>query len=255
MGEAAVVRYELDGPVAWLTLTRPEARNAIDRAVAAGLWEGFRRFAADDAARVLVLTGAGEAFCAGADLKEMAATGLTVPPRDLVPCLGDNLDLDKPVIAAVNGPAYGGGFLLAQMCDLVVAADGASFAIAEARWGRGAPWAAPLPWLVPPRVALELLLTARPLNAARALQAGLVNLVVPAAELRGAAQRLATTIAGNAPLSLQAAKRMVYASAGLDRRAALEEGWRLFEPVYLSEDAQEGPSAFLERRAPRWRGR
>jgi enoyl-CoA hydratase/carnithine racemase len=102
---------------------------------------------------------------------------------------------------------------------------------------------------------LELLLTARPLNAARALEVGLVNRVVPAAELRGAAQRLATTIAANAPLSLQAAKRMVYASAGLDRRAALEEGWRLFEPVYLSEDAQEGPSAFLERRAPRWRGR
>jgi enoyl-CoA hydratase/carnithine racemase len=250
-----VVSYQLEDGVAWLVIDRPEARNAINQAVGKGLWEGFRRFEEDPAAAVLVLTGTGEAFCAGADLKEMAALGLTVPPRDMAPNLGRNLQVTKPVIAAVNGPAFGGGFLLAQMCDLCVAGTSAQFAITEARWGRGAPWAAPLPWLVPPRVAMELLLTGEPIDARRAYEVGLVNRVVPDPELRSEAGRLARRIAGNAPLSVRAAKAMVQASAGRDLDEAVEEGWRLFEPVYLSEDAQEGPRAFVERRPPLWKGR
>jgi enoyl-CoA hydratase/carnithine racemase len=253
MGEA--VSYQLEDGVAWLVIDRPEARNAINQAVGKGLWEGFRRFEEDPAAAVLVLTGTGEAFCAGADLKEMAALGLTVPPRDMAPHLGQNLQVTKPVIAAVNGPAFGGGFLLAQMCDLCVAGASAQFAITEARWGRGAPWAAPLPWLVPPRVAMELLLTGDPIDAQRAYEVGLVNRVVPDPELRSEAGRLARRIAGNAPLSVRAAKAMVQASAGRALDEAVEEGWRLFEPVYLSEDAQEGPRAFVERRPPVWKGR
>ena len=253
MGEA--VSYQLEDGVAWLVIDRPEARNAINQAVGRGLWEGFRRFEEDPAAAVLVLTGTGEAFCAGADLKEMAALGLTVPPRDMAPHLGQNLQVTKPVIAAVNGPAFGGGFLLAQMCDLCVAGASAQFAITEARWGRGAPWAAPLPWLVPPRVAMELLLTGDPIDAQRAYEVGLVNRVVPDPELRSEAGRLARRIAGNAPLSVRAAKAMVQASAGRALDEAVEEGWRLFEPVYLSEDAQEGPRAFVERRPPVWKGR
>jgi enoyl-CoA hydratase/carnithine racemase len=252
---AEVVGYRLEDGVAWLVIDRPEARNAINQAVGKGLWEGFRRFEEDPAAAVLVLTGAGEAFCAGADLKEMAALGLTVPPRDMAPNLGRNLHVTKPVIAAVNGPAFGGGFLLAQMCDLCVAGTSAQFAITEARWGRGAPWAAPLPWLVPPRVAMELLLTGEPIDAQRAYEVGLVNRVVPDPELRSEAGRLARRIAGNAPLSVRAAKAMVQASAGRDLDEAVEQGWRLFEPVYLSEDAQEGPRAFVERRPPLWKGR
>ena len=253
MGE--VVSYQLEDGVAWLVIDRPEARNAINQAVGKGLWEGFRRFEEDPAAAVLVLTGTGEAFCAGADLKEMAALGLTVPPRDMTPNLGRNLQVTKPVIAAVNGPAFGGGFLLAQMCDLCVAGTSARFAVTEARWGRGAPWAAPLPWLVPPRVAMELLLTGEPIDAQRAHEVGLVNRVVPDPELRSEAGRLARRIAGNAPLSVRAAKAMVQASAGRALDEAVEEGWRLFEPVYLSEDAQEGPRAFVERRPPVWKGR
>ena len=250
------VRYHLEDGVAWLVIDRPEARNAINRAVGAGLWDGFRRFEADPAAAVLVLTGAGDAaFCAGADLKEMAALGMTVPPKDWVPHLGRNLRVAKPVIAAVNGVAFGGGFLLAQMCDLCVAAESARLGITEARWGRGAPWAAPLPWLVPPRVALELLLTGEPIGARRAYEVGLVNRVVPNAALREEAGRLAATIAANAPLSVRAAKAMVHATAGRDLDEALDEGWRLFEPVYHSDDAQEGPRAFLEKRPPVWKGR
>lgn len=253
MGEA--VTYELEDGVVWLVIDRPEARNAINQAVGDGLWAGFRRFEEDPGAAVLVLTGAGDAFCAGADLKEMAALGLTVPPRDMAPNLGQNLQVTKPVIAAVNGPAFGGGFLLAQMCDLCVAGTSARFAITEARWGRGAPWAAPLPWLVPPRVAMELLLTGEPIDTHRAYEVGLVNRVVPDRELRSEAGRLARRIAGNAPLSVRAAKAMVHATAGRDLGEAVEEGWRLFEPVYLSEDAQEGPRAFVERRPPVWKGR
>jgi len=201
---------------------------------------------------VLVLTGSGDvAFCAGADLKEMAAMRLEVPPPDYVPIFGRNVEVAKPTIAAVNGVAYAGGFLLAQMCDLCVAAEHARFAITEARVGRGAPWAAPLPWLVPPRVAMELLVTGEPITAARAHEVGLVNRVVPMAALRDSVQALGETIAANAPLSVAAAKRTVY----LAMAAPYEAADALWEPVYVSEDAQEGPRAFAERRAPRWQGR
>jgi len=250
------VTYEVRDGVAWLTINRPEARNALNAAVRGGLGEGFVRFAADDDAAVLVLTGAGEkAFCAGGDLKEMSSNALTVPPRDFVPHLQRTIDVDKPVIAAVNGVAFAGGFLLAQMVDLCVAADHATFAITEAKVGRGMPWAAPLPWLVGPRIALELLLTGEPITAARAHEIGLVNRVVPGAELHAAAAELAAAIARNAPLTVRAAKRMVYASASLGWHEGLEQADRIFRPVYLSDDAQEGPRAFKERRPPRWTGR
>lgn len=249
------VHYDVAESVATIVLDRPEAKNALNRALREGLWEAFRRFVADDAARVAVLASEGDVFSAGADLKEMAALGLKVPPPDFLPQLGRNLHTDKPVIAAVQGPAYAGGFALAQMCDLCVAADDARFAITEAKWSRGAPWAAPLPWLIPPRVALELIVTAEPLSAERAHQIGLVNRVVPRARLREEAQALAVTIARNAPLSVRAAKRMVYAVAGATLAGALDEGDRIWQPVYESEDAQEGPRAFREKRAPVWRGR
>jgi len=251
-----VVRYERRGPVAWVTIDRPEARNALSADVRAGLFAATDRFNADADAAVLVLTGAGDrAFCAGGDLKEMAQTAMEVPPPDFLPVFGRNVSVEKPTIAAVNGVAFAGGFLLAQMCDLCVAADHAEFAITEARVGRGAPWAMPLPWLVPPRVAMELLLTAQPISAARAHDVGLVNRVVPLAELVPTVQTLGETIAANAPLSVRAGKEMVYRAArgrSTDELAAADALW---EPVYRSADAQEGPRAFREKRAPRWVGR
>src|ERR1700728_1774361 len=185
------VRYEVTDCVAWLTINRPEARNALNKAVRDGLWDGVRRFNADDDAQVLVLTATGtRAFCAGGDLKEMADDALAVPPPDFLPQFGRNIEVAKPTIAAVNGVALAGGFLLAQMCDLCVAADSARFGITEVKVGRGAPWAAPLPWLVPPRAAMEILLTGDLIDAARAERIGLVNHVVPDADLRDHVQRL-----------------------------------------------------------------
>jgi enoyl-CoA hydratase/carnithine racemase len=246
------VRYEVQGGIAWLTIDRPEARNALSEEVRDGLWAGTRRFVADDAAAVLVLTGSGDkAFCAGGDLKEMADTALEVPPPDFLPQFGRNIEVPKPTIAAVNGVAYAGGFLLAQQCDLVVAAEHARFAVSEVKVGRGAPWAAPLSWLVPPRVALEILLTGDPLDARRAREVGLVNDVVPLADLRSRTQQLAERIAANAPLSVRAAKRTAYLSRP-DLHDRAEEIWA---PVYRSRDAQEGPAAFREKRAPVWEGR
>src|SRR3954469_22244525 len=251
-----VVTYELADQVAWLTINRPEARNALSAAVRQGLWEGFRRFADDADAAVLVLTGAGDkAFCAGGDLKEMAGAEMKVPPPDFLPYLQRSVKTDKPVIAAVNGVAFAGGFLLAQMVDLVIAADHAKFAITEAKVGRGSPWAAPLPWLIPPRVALEIMVTAEPITAQRAYELGLVNKVVALAELRDAASAMATGIAANAPLSVRAAKSLVYLAAEHGWAAALDAADELYEPVYLSEDAQEGPRSFAEKRPPQWLGR
>jgi enoyl-CoA hydratase/carnithine racemase len=256
VADTEVVLYERRGPAAWLTINRPEARNALNKAVRDGLVAGVERFNADPDAKVLVLTGAGDkAFCAGGDLKEMAETGLTVPPPDFVPQFGRTIDVSKPTIAAVNGVAYAGGFLLAQTCDLSIAAEGARFAISEAKVGRGAPWAAPLPWLIPPRIAMQILLTGDPVDAARAREVGLVNEVVPAAELHAAAQRLAERIAANAPLSVAAAKKTVRLIAEHPLRDAYQEAERIWEPVYLSEDAQEGPAAFAAKRPPVWKGR
>lgn len=246
------VTYEVDNGVAWLTINRPEARNALSEEVRDGLWAGTRRFVADDSAAVLVLTGAGDkAFCAGGDLKEMAETALEVPPPDFLPQFGRNVDVPKPTIAAVNGVAYAGGFLLAQQCDLVVAASHARFAVTEVKVGRGSPWAAPLSWLVPPRIAMEILLTGDPIDAHRAREVGLVNDVVPLTDLRSRAQELASRIAANAPLSVRAAKQTAY----LQRDDVYDRAEEIWAPVYRSRDAQEGPAAFREKRKPVWEGR
>lgn len=250
-----VMIYELRDGVAWLTMNRPGARNALNQALREGLRDALVRFGEDSGARVAVLRGAGPVFCAGADLKEMAETGLTIPPRDWLPNLQRNAMVDKPVIAAVHGAALAGGFMLAQMADLCVAADDAQFGVTEARWGRGAPWGAPLGWMIPPRVALELLLAAQPISAARAHELGLVNRLAAPDQLDAAAGELAAQIAANAPLSVRAGKRMIYAVAGLALERAFELADEIWAPTYLSEDAQEGPRAFRERRAPQWKGR
>lgn len=250
------ILYEVRDGIAWLTINRPEARNAMNKAVRDGLRDKAQAFANDPSAQVLVITAAGDkAFSAGGDLKEMADVEMRIPPRDLLVYFNRTLVTDKPIIAAVNGLAYAGGFLLAQMVDLVIAADHATFGITEAKVGRGAPWAAPLAWMIGPRLAMELLTTAQPLTAQRAYEIGFVNKVVPAADLMAEAEKMARAIADNAPLSVRAGKRMVYASASLSYHDMFEEAHRIFEPAYLSEDGLEGPRAFKEKRKPQWQGR
>ena len=243
-----------------VTLNRPQVANALNTRMGEEMLAVFDALcAAPDSARCVILTGAGEkAFCAGGDLKQrLGMTDAEWQAQHLVfeRMVRAMLACPIPTIAAVNGAAYAGGFLLAQMCDLCLAADHARFAVTEAKVGRGAPWAAPLPWLVPPRAALQILMTAEPIGAARAYEIGLVNEVVPAADLRRRTQEVARTIATNAPLTVRAAKRMVYAAGDAVRGAVFDRAEAIWEPVYLSEDAQEGPRAFSERRPPRWQGR
>ncbi|BBZ65975.1 enoyl-CoA hydratase [Mycolicibacterium insubricum] len=249
------VTYQVHNEIAWLTINRPEARNSLNKAVRDGLFAGVRRFNDDDSAKVLVLTGAGDkAFCAGGDLKEMSESQLTIPPVDFVPQFGRNITVDKPTIAAVNGVAFAGGFLLAQTCDLCVAATTAQFGITEVKVGRGSPWAAPLPLMVPRRVATELALTGEPLSAERAYQIGFVNQLAEPAGLREAAQRLAERIAANAPLSVAAGKKTAVLTAEYPLSEAFDRAENIWAPVYLSQDAQEGMSAFKDKRQPVWKG-
>lgn len=252
----APVTYEVRENVAWLTINRPDARNSLNKDVREGLFDGLRRFEDDSEAKVLVLTGTGDkAFCAGGDLKEMADAELGVPPIDFAPQIGRNIEVSKPTIAAVNGCALAGGFMLAQSCDLVVAATTATFAISEVKIGRGSPWAAPLSWLIPPRIAMQMVLTGAPLTAQRAYEIGFVNELVEPAELPDAAQRMAAVIAGNAPLSVAAGRQTMRLTAELPLTEAFDRAEEIWTPAYLSEDAQEGMQAFRDKRRPEWKGR
>jgi enoyl-CoA hydratase/carnithine racemase len=244
--------YEVSEGIATITINRPDARNALNAAVRSGIRKSLELFNSNDQARVLIITAKGDvAFSAGADLKEMSEQQLAIPPDDFI----SDLKSHKPVIAAVNGVALGGGFYLTQCADLVVAASHATFGITEARFGRGAPWAAPLPLMIPPRIALELLLTAQPITAERALDVGLVNFVVPSSELSSSSRTLAQQIAANAPLTVAASKAMVRQTLEAVLGDAGKRAKVIWEPVYLSKDAQEGPQAFKEKRTPRWQGR
>jgi len=248
--------YEVRDGIAWLTINRPEVRNALNKVARDAFRDAAEAFIADPDALVLIVTGAGDkAFCAGADLKEMAETQMRIPPRDLFLDFTRDVGTDKPIIAAVNGHAFAGGFRIAQMVDLVISADHATYAISEPEVGRGAPWASPLAWIVGPRIALELLTTAQPLSAERMYDLGFVNRIVPFDELLQEAEAMARSIADNAPLSVRAGKKMVYESADLTIQEGFDRADELWEHVYLSEDGQEGPQAFREKRKPVWQGR
>ena len=255
MAEDTPVTYELVDEVAVITIRRPDKLNAVNRAVRQGIIDAFQKFEASDEAKVAILTGEGRAFCAGADLKEMAETGKTIPGGQAIPILGRTLHVSKLTIAQVNGIAYAGGFLLAQMCDLCTASDNAEFGMTEVRWGRGAPWAMPLIWMLPQRIMMELLVTGEPLSARRAYELGFINRLTTPERLAEETMALARTIIRNAPLGVKAGRQMTYLATEMGRSAAMPLGDLCFERSYLSEDALEGPRAFRERRAPRWKGK
>ena len=248
------VLFEARGQCAIITINRPDQRNAINLAACDQIEQAFRDFDADPNLRVAILTGAGDkAFSAGRDLKEIATLGGR--PVKSIPTLGDNLHVSKPVIAAVNGAAIAGGWVYAQMCDLCIAADTATFGITEPKVGRGTAWSPPLVHMIGSRLALELMLTGRTISAQRAYEIGFVNKVVPRAQLLDASLEMAQDIIACAPLSVAVTRQIVRHTMNMGLDAALEVGRQLCVPVYASEDAQEGARAFREKRKPQWKGR
>ncbi|KOV53282.1 enoyl-CoA hydratase [Streptomyces sp. AS58] len=253
---------ERRGGVALITFNRPRALNAVTAALSTAVGEALEEFAADPELRVAVVTGAGRAFCAGMDLKEAAAgRSVMAPGHDDWGFAGlVNHFVDKPVIAAVNGFALGGGTEIALACDLVVADENAQFGLPEVRRGlfAAAGGVLRLPRQVPKKIALEMALTGKPLDAAEAERWGLVNRVAAAGKSVEVALDLAEVVAAGAPLAVRASKRLIHHSEafGLDReRAIWEENSREWQVVRDSDDALEGARAFAEKRAPVWQGR
>lgn len=254
MSDAVLFDARADG-IAIITINRPETRNALSHEVREGLFAAWGRFERDDALRVAILTGAGDrAFCAGGDLKEMVERKLKVPPRDMFPVPADSIEISKPTIAAVNGVAFAGGWMIAQACDLCVASSTARFAVTEVKVGRSSPWAAPLIHMIPQRIMMEILLTGKPIDAQRAYEIGLVNRLAAPEALMETALALAAEILDGAPLSVRAARDTVMLATEMGRSAALAAARHASEHCYNSADAQEGPRAFAEKRAPRWSG-
>jgi len=244
-----------------LTLNRPESRNALSRELVNQLSNAILDADEDPELRAIVLTGAGDkAFCAGADLKEVRSSdqaGTTYrspmrrPERSVYEIV---LECSKPTIAALNGSALAGGFELALACDLRITQPEALFGLPEVKIGMGANFGSVmLPKRIPPTLALEMLMTGDTITAARALDIGLVNRVVPSHEVLDAALELARRIAGNAPISVRRVKAVALGSLDLPTATALRQNPGV--SPYTSEDRVEGIQARLEKRAPNWKNR
>lgn len=257
------VLTEVRDHVMLVTINRPDARNAVNTEVTLGVGEALDAADERDDVWVVIVTGAGDAsFCAGADLKEAAAGIRLKDPRAARWGFAGLVQhaIGKPVIAAVNGFALGGGTEIVLASDLAVAADTASFGLPEVKRGiyAAAGGAFRLGRQIPPKVAMEVILTGRPLTAARALEIGLVNRVVPREELLDAAFALAALIIENAPVAVRASKRIARGITDgeyVHERDDWERSRLARETVMASDDAQEGMRAFAEKRAPRWQGK
>ncbi|WP_246663755.1 enoyl-CoA hydratase/isomerase family protein [Tardiphaga sp. vice278] len=255
------LNVSVQGQVAIVAMNRPEAMNAISMQMRADLRETLETLRRDPDIGAVVLTGNGEkAFSAGMDLREFAQTNAGMPVAEMKRFRWAQAEgiaaFDKPIIAAVNGVAIGGGLELALLCDLVFAAENATFAFAEIKRGLmpGNGGTQRLSRRIGQARALEMILTGRSVSAEEALALGLVEYVVPKAELLGKAVALAAQMAAQAPVAVRSAKAAIVRGAEL----SLDDGIRLEQDLaaflYTTEDAQEGPRAFLEKRAPVWRG-
>lgn len=258
-GATAPVRYErVQDHVALVTLNRPAARNAVNAELALALEAIVRHTEADPDIWVVVLTGGGEVFCAGADLKEVAAgraSGLFTSANGFAGFV--NAPRRKPWIAAVNGKALAGGCEIVLACDLVVASADASFGLPEVSRGliAAAGGLYRLPRALPRNIAIEMALTGDSLDAARAAALGLVNQVVAPGQLLTQARALAARITRNAPVAVRESLQVARRVHDLDEAGLRALSQQCRDRVAASEDYQEGPRAFVEKRAPRWSGR
>ncbi len=250
-----VVLYERQGHVATITLNRPDRLNALSPEVFRRLPEVWDVFDADDEARVAILTGAGRAFSAGADLKVMSEGGGPSAlgrggslRRGLAPGTW------KPVIAAINGYAIAGGWWLAQLCDIRFASDQAQLGISEVKWNLPAGWVTDLTRIIGMGHALELVLGGERISAQRAYEIGFVNRVVPHARLLDETRAFAGVIAENGPMSVRMHKEILYRGYLLSRDEGNAVANHILSRLMTSEDAQEGPRAFVEKRKPVWKG-
>ncbi|HUZ13004.1 MAG TPA: enoyl-CoA hydratase-related protein [Caulobacteraceae bacterium] len=255
------VGVERDGPITTVTLNRPEVMNALHSFAHAELGEVFDGFARDPDQWVAIVTGAGDqAFSAGNDLKHQASGGKLGSPPSGFAGLTARFDLAKPVIAAVNGVAMGGGFEIALACDLIIASENAVFALPEPRVGLAALAGGlhRLPRQIGLKRAMGMILTARRVSAAEGLELGFVNEVVPLPELMSAARRWADLICECSPMSIRASKQAVMQGLGEPSLEAALKAQGRYEAVaalYRSEDFVEGPVAFAQKRRPQWKGR
>jgi enoyl-CoA hydratase/carnithine racemase len=255
------VRTEIADGVSRVTIDRPERRNAMSYGVMAGLRRAFAAARADDAVRVVVLTGAGDrAFCSGADLEGIAENAGAAAAHDarglLADLFRDMWSLGKPVVARVRGYALAGGFGLACACDVIVAADDAVFGTPEINVGLW-PYMITVPLLrsMPPKVALELMMTGRRIDAAEAFRLGIVQRVVAVDELDAAVDALAAELAGKSPLVLRWGRDAFYRALEMGADDALDYLQGMLTVTTLTEDAAEGVAAYTEKRAPTWKGK
>ena len=258
MADTNVVLYEKRDRIAYVTINRPERMNALGRLVSEGLAKSFLDFDADPDAWVAVVTGAGDrAFCAGADLKEAADRGTfdDSERRYPLPSLSSGtFETWKPIIAAINGYALGGGLELALSCDIRVAAEHAQLGLPEARRGRGAGVGIHrLPRAIPIGIAKEYIFTGRHMTAQRAYELGLVNRVVPKEQLMAAAEEIANEILECAPLSVRWQKENLTKGLAMPVNEAIK--LRAGPDIYHMEDVLEGAKAFAEKRKPVWKGK
>ncbi len=247
--------------IATITLNRPEQRNALSIAAGNRLFALWSEMDADEAVRVIILTSADcGTFCAGMDLKE-AADVAAAGRGDILSLYKDPFyermrSVAKPIIAAMTGHFAAGGMVLALNADLRVALAGTRGGITEVKIGRGSPWAVPLVWMLPQAVLMEMILTGEMSPVERLHALGFINRVEPTPDaVRARARSIAERIRDNAPLSVQAGKRSLLDAMSLGCDAGFKSAKKLYEPVYASNDAKEGPRAFAEKRPPVWQGR
>ena len=239
-----------------VTLNRPEAKNAANKALAEGVAAAMDELDGNDELRVAILTGAGGTFCSGMDLKAFVS-GETpqIPGRGFAGLTESSPK--KPLIGAVEGYALAGGLELAISCDMLIAADNSMFGIPEAKRGLAAAAGGllKLPRQIPSRIAMELALTGDFITAERAYELGLINKVVPAGTALDAAKELAAKIVANGPLAVAASKQVILEQGDWSQSEMFKKQNEIVTPIFTSEDAIEGATAFAEKRAPNWKGK